>query len=93
MSGVQSQQSAEARGAPNLNTNGEAIAMCFSGGKDSSLALWETHRARRYVVRSFLTRVNADFDRVSMHGVRRSLLDLFGFPASRCSSHKFDLRR
>ena len=74
MSGVQSQQSAEARGAPNLNTNGEAIAMCFSGGKDSSLALWETHRARRYVVRSFLTTVNADFDRVSMHGVRRSLL-------------------
>ena len=74
MSGVQSQQSAEARGAPNLNTNGEAIAMCFSGGKDSSLALWEIHRARRYVVRSFLTTVNADFDRVSMHGVRRSLL-------------------
>ena len=48
--------------------------MCFSGGKDSSLALWEIHRANTYVVRSFLTTVNADFDRVSMHGVRRTLL-------------------
>ena len=57
-----------------LNTTGEAIAMCFSGGKDSSLALWEIRRAQTYVVRTLLTTVNAEYDRVSMHGVRRTLL-------------------
>ncbi len=74
MSGAEPQPAAGAAGNPNLNANGEAIAMCFSGGKDSSLAFREIHRANRYIVRSFLTTVNADFDRVSMHGVRRTLL-------------------
>ena len=67
-----------------LNTDGEAIAMCFSGGKDSSLALWEIRRARTCVVRTLLTTVNAEYDRVSMHGVRRDLLreqaDAIGIP-------------
>ena len=67
-----------------LNADGEAIAMCFSGGKDSSLALWEIRRARTYVVRTLLTTVNAEYDRVSMHGVRRELLreqaDAIGIP-------------
>ncbi len=67
-----------------LNTDGDAIAMCFSGGKDSSLALWEIRRARTYVVRTLLTTVNAEYDRVSMHGVRRDLLreqaDAIGIP-------------
>lgn len=58
--------------------------MCFSGGKDSSLALREIHGAQRYRVKTLLTTVNSDFDRVSMHGVRRTLLreqaDSIGIP-------------
>lgn len=66
------------------DTLGESIAMCFSGGKDSSLALWAVHRKQDYRVKTLLTTVNSDFDRVSMHGVRRALLrdqaDAIGIP-------------
>lgn len=51
--------------------NGESIAMCFSGGKDSALALSEIVRARTYSVDVLLTTVTGEYDRVSMHGVRR----------------------
>ena len=74
MSGMHSQPAMEAGTAPDLNPAGEAIAMCFSGGKDSSLALWEIHRARSYRVKTLVATVNAEYDRVSMHGVRRTLL-------------------
>ena len=43
--------------------------MNWSGGKDSSLSLYYTR------VDCLLTSVNAAHDRVSMHGVRRSLLE------------------
>jgi uncharacterized protein (TIGR00290 family) len=52
----------------------ERIAMCFSGGKDSVLALWDIQRAHSYSVAELLTTVTAEYDRVSMHGVRRTLL-------------------
>jgi uncharacterized protein (TIGR00290 family) len=52
----------------------EPIAMCFSGGKDSALALWEIGRAGAYHVVTLLTTVTDAYDRVSMHGVRRALL-------------------
>lgn len=52
----------------------EPIAMCFSGGKDSVLALWEMERAHTYDVVALLTTVTSDYARVSMHGVRRTLL-------------------
>ena len=48
--------------------------MCFSGGKDSALALREIQQQRTYEVGQFLTTVTDDYDRVSMHGVRRTLL-------------------
>ena len=48
--------------------------MSWSGGKDSALALQEIIRARRYSVKALLTTVTEEFDRISMHGVRRSLL-------------------
>ena len=54
--------------------NGESIAMCFSGGKDSAMALSEIVRARTYHVDVLLTTVTGEYDRVSMHGVRRVLL-------------------
>ena len=52
----------------------EPIALCFSGGKDSCLALQELRRADRFEVVELVTTVSDAFDRVSMHGVRRSLL-------------------
>lgn len=52
----------------------ERILFCWSGGKDSSLALHEVQQAGRYEVAALLTTVTADYDRISMHGVRRALL-------------------
>ena len=52
----------------------EPIVMCFSGGKDSSLALQAIQQEGRYDVVALLTTVTSDYDRVSMHGVRRALL-------------------
>jgi uncharacterized protein (TIGR00290 family) len=53
----------------------EDVLMSWSGGKDSCLALYELQRAQEYQVAALLTTVTHDFDRVSMHGVRRVLLE------------------
>lgn len=47
--------------------------LSWSGGKDSSLALYEA-RSKGFEVVSLVTTITKDFDRISMHGVRRSLL-------------------
>lgn len=52
----------------------EPIALCFSGGKDSALALQEIRRRGEYRVAELVTTVTDAYDRVSMHGVRRALL-------------------
>ena len=52
----------------------EPIAMCFSGGKDSCLALQALRRDGKFSVETLITTVTDAYDRVSMHGVRRSLL-------------------
>jgi uncharacterized protein (TIGR00290 family) len=49
--------------------------MNWSGGKDSSLALYRVLRNNQYNIQYLLTSVNSTHDRVSMHGVRRSLLE------------------
>lgn len=48
--------------------------MNWSGGKDSSLCLHYIQQDSRHAVDCLLTSVNAAHDRISMHGVRRSLL-------------------
>lgn len=48
--------------------------MCWSGGKDSSLALQAILSDKSLSVSALLTTVTRDYDRISMHGVRRSLL-------------------
>lgn len=45
----------------------------WSGGKDSALALFETQRDFEIV--GLLTTVTAGYDRISIHGVRTSLLE------------------
>jgi uncharacterized protein (TIGR00290 family) len=49
--------------------------MAFSGGKDSSYALWRLMQDDRYEVGGLLTTLTEGYDRISMQGVRRSLLD------------------
>jgi len=48
--------------------------MCFSGGKDSALALHALQQSGTYTVEALITTVTDAYDRVSMHGVRRALV-------------------
>lgn len=50
-----------------------SVVLSWSGGKDSSLALW-TLRAEGVEPVALLTTINEDYDRISIHGVRRELL-------------------
>lgn len=62
----------------------EKVLFAWSGGKDSAMALYEVQKSRRYDVAALLTTVTQDYDRISMHGVRRTLLEqqatLLGLP-------------
>lgn len=53
----------------------KTVLVSWSGGKDSCLALYELLQSREYTVAALLTTVTRDYDRVSMHGVRRALLE------------------
>jgi uncharacterized protein (TIGR00290 family) len=53
----------------------EKIIMCWSGGKDSALALHRILQSGQYEVAALLTTCNEHFQRVSMHGVRLELLE------------------
>src|SRR5580700_9214265 len=50
------------------------LALSWSGGKDSALALWVLAREQGIVPGALITTVTDVYDRVSMHGVRRSLV-------------------
>jgi len=49
--------------------------LAWSGGKDCALALYELAKTKNYEVVSLLTTVTQDYDRTSMHGLRRILLE------------------
>lgn len=57
------------------------ILLSWSSGKDSAWALHELRADPRFAVRGLLTTVSADHDRVSMHGVRRELLERQAYAA------------
>ena len=50
------------------------VALAWSGGKDSSLALAALRADPAVEVVALVTTITQDFDRISMHGVRRSVL-------------------
>jgi uncharacterized protein (TIGR00290 family) len=54
--------------------NPEPLLMCWSGGKDSSLALHAVLKEATLRIDALLTTVTEDYERISMHGVRRALL-------------------
>src|SRR5204862_6588230 len=51
------------------------VLVAWSGGKDSALALREILSDGSYRVTAQLTTVTGESDRLSMHGVRRTLLE------------------
>ena len=52
----------------------EPILFCWSGGKDSALALHTLLKQNNVHIAALLTTVTEGYDRISMHGVRRELL-------------------
>ena len=66
-----------------MNINNKLI-LAWSGGKDSALALYELKRENATGIVALLTTVTEGYDRISMHGVRRSLLleqaEVLGYP-------------
>jgi len=53
----------------------EKVIVAWSGGKDSALALYEVLNSGSYEVLELLTTVTKDYDRISIHDVRRVLLE------------------
>ncbi len=53
----------------------EDVLFCWSGGKDSAMALHALRQERGCRVTTLLTTVTEQYDRISMHGVRRELLE------------------
>jgi uncharacterized protein (TIGR00290 family) len=51
------------------------VLLSWSGGKDSALALQALQADPQIEVAGLLTSVTRDYERISVHGVRRSLLD------------------
>ena len=47
----------------------------WSGGKDSALCLYETLMSEHISIISLVTTINQEKGRISMHGVRTSLLE------------------
>ena len=51
------------------------IILSWSGGKDSTMSLYQLRQESGYEIAALLTTITQDFDRISMHGVRRQLLE------------------
>lgn len=80
----------------------ERVIFCWSGGKDSAIALYEIQRSQKYEVVSLITTITEDYDRVSMHGVPRILVeqqaDSLGLPLEKvlipgsCSNEEYEYK-
>src|SRR5439155_1683443 len=55
----------------------EPILFCWSGGKDSAMALHALLQREQFRVTALLTTVTEGYERISMHAVRRDLDDSF----------------
>src|SRR4029077_19768675 len=53
----------------------EPILFCWSGGKDSAMALHTLLQRSDVHIAALLTTVTEGYERISMHGVRRELLE------------------
>jgi uncharacterized protein (TIGR00290 family) len=50
------------------------VLFCWSGGKDSAMALNILRQQKKFRVAALLTTVTEGYERISMHGVKRTLL-------------------
>ena len=70
----------------------ENVVVSWSGGKDSAIALYEILKSQNYQISALLTTVTEGYDRISMHGVRRIVLERqvasWAFRLKKCSFHK-----
>jgi uncharacterized protein (TIGR00290 family) len=53
----------------------EKVLLSWSGGKDSVLALRELQKNDNFEIVALITTITKGYDRVSMHGIRRILLE------------------
>ena len=53
----------------------EKILVSWSGGKDSVLSLYEILKDSKFEITALLTVLTEGYDRVSMHGIRRIILE------------------
>ena len=53
----------------------EKVLISWSGGKDSALTLYELQKDKNYEIIALITTVTEDYNRVSMHGIRRTLIE------------------
>jgi uncharacterized protein (TIGR00290 family) len=58
-----------------MNLRKELVVLSWSGGKDSAMVAYHLLASQKYEIAALLTTVTEDFDRISMHGVRRELLE------------------
>lgn len=62
----------------------EKVLFTWSGGKDSAMALYELQKVYNYKIVALLTTITDGYDRISMHGIRNTLLEQqiesLGFP-------------
>jgi uncharacterized protein (TIGR00290 family) len=58
-----------------MSQQSEPILFCWSGGKDSAMALHAVLQQKDLRVVALLTTVTEGYERISMHGVRCELLD------------------
>lgn len=64
-----------ARQGPERKGPGERAILSWSGGKDSALALQEVRQSGELHIAALLTTITEDYDRSSMHGIRRVLIE------------------
>ena len=62
-------------GAPRTRHIKERVVLSWSGGKDSTMAAYQLLASQKYEIAALVTTVTEGFDRISMHGVRRELLE------------------
>ena len=86
--------------SPDESPSGQPAVVSWSGGKDSALALAALRNGSPYRPVALLTAITREYDRVSIHGVRRELLHAqaraIGLPLlemwlpPRCSNEEYE---